>query len=82
MTGRASLPTSCPGCSSATSSRTGGEGRRKGSGLGLAIVSELATAMGATVQADSPVDDGHGTRMVVWLRPAPPPADSAVGRNR
>jgi two-component system sensor histidine kinase BaeS len=50
-------------------------GRRKGSGLGLAIVSELAAAMGATVQADSPVDAGHGTRMVVWLRPAPPPTE-------
>ncbi len=44
-------------------------GRRNGSGLGLAIVSELATAMGATVQAESPVAEGRGTRMVVWLRP-------------
>ncbi len=51
------------------------KGRRKGSGLGLAIVSELATAMGATVEAQSPVaegaDPGTGTRMVVWLRPDP-----------
>jgi signal transduction histidine kinase len=54
-------------------------GRRKGSGLGLAIVSELAAAMGATVQADSPVDAGHGTRMVVWLRPAPRPANRDTG---
>ena len=43
-------------------------GRRKGSGLGLAIVAELAAAMGATVRAESPVADGRGTRMVVWLR--------------
>jgi signal transduction histidine kinase len=54
-------------------------GRHKGSGLGLAIVSELATAMGATVQAASPVDAGHGTRMVVWLRPAPPPTNRDTG---
>jgi two-component system sensor histidine kinase BaeS len=45
-------------------------GRRKGSGLGLAIVSELAVAMGATVHAESPVAEGHGTRIVVWLRPS------------
>jgi len=48
------------------------QGRRKGTGLGLAIVSELAGAMGATVKADSPVVDGKGTRMVLWLRTAPP----------
>ena len=67
------------------------EGRRKGSGLGLAIVSELAAAMGATVEAQSPVaegaDQGTGTRMVVWLRPdagswtrapgVPPPGPTA-----
>ncbi len=47
-------------------------GRRKGSGLGLAIVSELAGAMGATVRAESPAAEGHGTRMVVWLRSAAP----------
>lgn len=44
-------------------------GRHKGSGLGLAIVSELVTAMGATVQAESPVAAGRGTRMVVRFRP-------------
>ncbi|MGO8870270.1 MAG: ATP-binding protein [Acidimicrobiales bacterium] len=42
-------------------------GRRSGSGLGLAIVSELATAMGASVRAESPVADGRGTRMTVWF---------------
>jgi two-component system sensor histidine kinase BaeS len=41
--------------------------RQIGSGLGLAIVSELATAMGAVVNADSPVEDGRGTRMSLWL---------------
>jgi signal transduction histidine kinase len=50
-----------------------GLGRRQGLGLGLAIVSELAGAMGATVRADSPVAEGRGTRMVVWLRAAPAP---------
>jgi signal transduction histidine kinase len=54
-------------------------GRRKGSGLGLAIVSELATAMGAVVRAESPVAEGHGTRMVVWLRDAPPPVPTLPG---
>ena len=54
-------------------------GRRTGSGLGLAIVSELAVAMGGTVTAESPVSDGHGTRMVVWLRSDPgPPAPPAT----
>jgi two-component system sensor histidine kinase KdpD len=48
-------------------------GRRQGSGLGLAIVRELATAMGASVHAESPLVDGHGTRMVVELRPATAP---------
>jgi two-component system sensor histidine kinase KdpD len=45
------------------------DGRRKGSGLGLAIVSELASAMGAVVEADSPVADGRGARMVVRFHP-------------
>jgi signal transduction histidine kinase len=54
-------------------------GRRQGSGLGLAIVSELAAAMGASVQAESPVVDGQGTRMVVWLLPPLRPADAPGG---
>ncbi len=58
-----------------TSDRVGG--RRKGSGLGLAIVSELATAMGATVRAESPATDGRGTRLVVHLRPDVRPAPLA-----
>ena len=52
-----------------TSDRT--EGTRQGSGLGLAIVSELATAMGATVRAESPLSGGRGTRMVVELAVVP-----------
>src|ERR1019366_3827605 len=44
-------------------------GRRTGSGLGLAIVSELASAMGATVRAESPVAGGQGTRMSMAFRP-------------
>ncbi|HVC69539.1 MAG TPA: HAMP domain-containing sensor histidine kinase [Acidimicrobiales bacterium] len=44
--------------------------RRLGSGLGLAIVSELAAAMQAVVTAESPVVDGRGTRMTLWLPPA------------
>jgi len=53
-----------------TSDRKGSS--RAGIGLGLAIVRELATAMGATVHAQSPLADGHGTRMVVALRPTEP----------
>lgn len=49
------------------------EGRRKGSGLGLAIVRELATAMGASVVAESPLAADGGTRMIVELRPATAP---------
>jgi two-component system sensor histidine kinase BaeS len=47
--------------------------RRLGSGLGLAIVSELAAAMQASMTAESPVLDGRGTRMSIWLRPAGTP---------
>ncbi|HEX4219386.1 MAG TPA: HAMP domain-containing sensor histidine kinase [Acidimicrobiales bacterium] len=43
---------------------------RHGTGLGLAIVSELASAMGATVQVHSPVSSGRGTRFVVLFAPA------------
>ncbi|MGO9028044.1 MAG: ATP-binding protein [Acidimicrobiales bacterium] len=55
-------------------------GRRTGSGLGLAIVSELAGAMGAQVTAESPVAEGRGTRMVVWLRTQPGPEPVPPGR--
>lgn len=52
--------------------------RRVGSGLGLAIVSELVGSMGATVEAQSPASDGHGTKMVVGFpratRPGSPTA--------
>ncbi|MCK8786292.1 sensor histidine kinase KdpD [Roseomonas sp. NAR14] len=34
-----------------------------GSGLGLAICRGLVTAMGGTIAAESPVRDGHGTRV-------------------
>jgi two-component system sensor histidine kinase BaeS len=43
-------------------------GRKLGVGLGLAIVAELASAMEARVDAQSPLVDGRGARMVVWLR--------------
>jgi len=45
-------------------------GRRLGSGLGLAIVSELVAAMKGAVTAESPVIEGRGTRMSIWLQPA------------
>jgi two-component system sensor histidine kinase BaeS len=45
-----------------------GPNRQMGSGLGLAIVAELATAMGGTVRAESPVNADGGSRFVVMLR--------------
>jgi signal transduction histidine kinase len=54
-------------------------GRRLGSGLGLAIVSELVAAMNGAVTAESPVMDGRGTRMTVWLRPPVGPAPGMTG---
>jgi signal transduction histidine kinase len=44
-----------------------GPRRQVGSGLGLAIVSELATAMGGSVHAESPAPGGRGSRFVVTL---------------
>ena len=41
--------------------------RQFGSGLGLAIVAELATAMGATVRAESPIYPSGGSRFTVTL---------------
>ncbi len=41
--------------------------RQFGSGLGLAIVAELATAMGATVRAESPIYPAGGSRFTVTL---------------
>ena len=44
-----------------------GPNRPFGSGLGLAIVAELASAMGATVRAESPVGGAGGARFEVTL---------------
>ncbi len=44
-----------------------GPNRRMGSGLGLAIVAELATAMGGSVRAESPLGPTGGSRFVVTL---------------
>jgi signal transduction histidine kinase len=41
--------------------------RRFGSGLGLAIVAELASAMGATVRAESPMYPTGGSRFTLTL---------------
>ena len=43
----------------------GGDGRSPGTGLGLAICRGIATAMGGSIQAESPVSKGRGTRLVV-----------------
>ncbi len=44
-----------------------GPNRQLGSGLGLAIVAELASAMGARVRAESPVNAEGGARFAVTL---------------
>jgi two-component system, OmpR family, sensor histidine kinase KdpD len=44
-----------------------GDGRSAGTGLGLPICRGIVTAMGGTIEAESPVKDGHGTRIVVRL---------------
>ncbi|MGO9854855.1 MAG: sensor histidine kinase [Acidimicrobiales bacterium] len=54
-----------------------GPNRKFGSGLGLAIVAELATAMGGTVRAESPVTSDGGSRFVVTLRYWPAPTGGA-----
>jgi signal transduction histidine kinase len=47
-----------------------GPNRHFGSGIGLAIVAELASAMGASVRAESPIHGGSGSRFEVTLGPA------------
>jgi signal transduction histidine kinase len=49
--------------------------RHVGTGLGLAIVAELATAMGARVNVESPMTGGRGTSMSLWMaaKSAPQP---------
>jgi two-component system sensor histidine kinase BaeS len=49
-----------------------------GSGLGLTIVSELVSAMGGTVRAESPMGPYGGTRMVVELPPLRGPLPAAA----
>jgi signal transduction histidine kinase len=51
--------------------------RKLGTGLGLAIVAELTHAMGSTCTAESPVVQGHGTRMTVWMKARRAPEDAA-----
>ena len=54
--------------------------RKVGTGLGLAIVAELTEAMGSRCTAESPVAEGRGTRMTIWLKPSPAPVSSEAGR--
>ncbi|HLI74010.1 MAG TPA: HAMP domain-containing sensor histidine kinase [Acidimicrobiales bacterium] len=56
--------------------------RKAGAGLGLAIVAELAAAMGSVVDVDSPVVDGHGARMALWLQPRSAPAGGPLDHGR
>jgi two-component system sensor histidine kinase KdpD len=54
--------------------------RKVGTGLGLAIVAELTEAMGSRCTAESPVAEGRGTRMTVWLKQSPAPVSIGGGR--
>jgi two-component system sensor histidine kinase BaeS len=56
--------------------------RKVGTGLGLAIVAELTDAMGSRCTAESPVAEGRGTRMTLWLNPVPPPLGDNDGHNK
>jgi signal transduction histidine kinase len=49
--------------------------------LGLAIVAELTEAMGSRCTAESPVAEGRGTRMTVWLDPSPAPEKRGSAQN-
>ncbi|MEO6609740.1 MAG: sensor histidine kinase KdpD, partial [Aestuariivirga sp.] len=42
-----------------------GDGRAAGTGLGLAICRGIVKTMGGSIKAESPVHDGHGTRISV-----------------
>jgi two-component system, OmpR family, sensor histidine kinase KdpD len=55
--------------------------RKLGTGLGLAIVAELTEAVGSRCTAESPVAEGRGTRMTVWLNPSDPPEMRGTGQN-
>jgi two-component system sensor histidine kinase BaeS len=56
-----------------------GPNRQVGSGLGLAIVAELASAMGATVSAQSPLSARGGARFTVTMTSAATTAETESG---
>ncbi|HWD52628.1 MAG TPA: HAMP domain-containing sensor histidine kinase [Acidimicrobiales bacterium] len=62
-----------------------GPNRQIGSGLGLAIVAEIATAMGAAVRAESPINANGGSRFIVtvsaWTGAPSCPEPSGPGRD-
>lgn len=59
--------------------RAGGADRRKpGTGLGLSICRGLVQAMGGTIKAESPAVRRRGTRLIVRLPAAEPPATEAA----
>jgi signal transduction histidine kinase len=41
--------------------------KTKGTGLGLAIVARRASDVGGKLELESPVNNGRGTRFLVWL---------------
>jgi two-component system sensor histidine kinase KdpD len=44
-----------------------GDGRPPGTGLGLAIARGVIDAMNGSIRAESPISEGHGTRIVIRL---------------
>jgi len=59
-----------------------GDGRAAGTGLGLSICRGVVTAMGGSITAESPIADGHGTRMTVRLPVPPHPSSAQKGAMR
>ena len=49
-----------------------GDGRPAGTGLGLSVARGVIEAMGGTIRAESPLDAGHGTRLLIRLPGAAP----------
>lgn len=50
----------------------GNDGRPSGTGLGLSICAGLVKAMGGTIKAESSIDRGRGTRIMIKLPAGPP----------
>lgn len=57
----------------------GSDGRAPGTGLGLSICAGLVKGMGGEIKAESPISNGHGTRITVTFPAGEPDATARVG---